>query len=106
MRPYFEKENIEVKLRNLFLVLMALLCLPVIAISQDKMAPKTTAKKTATAKKLQPRDPKTGRFMKKADADKMTAKKGPARDPKTGRFVKKDAAATKTTTAKKDAKKK
>src|SRR5207249_8933722 len=44
VRNYFEKENIEVKFRNLFLVLMALLCLPVIAISQDKMAPKTTAK--------------------------------------------------------------
>ena len=96
------------KLRTLFLVLMALLCLPVIATSQDKMAPKTTAKKTATTKKMPPRDPKSGRFMKKTDAGKMTAKNGPARDPKTGRFVKKtDTAGAKTaTTAKKDAKKK
>ena len=103
------------RLRNLFLVLIALLCLPVLAFSQDKMAPKGASKKpvivkkmpprapkTGTfmkkevvatkmaAKKMPPRDPKTGRFMRKAGGDKMTAKSGPARDPKTGRFIKKD----------------
>ena len=46
------------------------------------------------------RDPKTGRFMSKADYEKKygplkkdekkDVKKGPARDPKTGRFIKKD----------------
>jgi hypothetical protein len=83
-----------VNFRNLILLLMALVCLPISAISQDKMVSKAPVKKTTTAKKMPPRDPKTGRFIKK-EAVVVTAKKGPARDPKTGRFIKKDSGAVK-----------
>ena len=58
---------------------------------------KMAGKKPAAARKMPPRDPKTGRFMKQADYDAKygkgaPAKTMPARDPKTGRFMKKDTA--------------
>lgn len=97
------KEDCELKFRLLCL-LCALCFLPVVSGAQ-KMGAKPETKKTA--KKMPPRDPKTGRFMKKPVVA-TTAKKMPVRDPKTGRFVKKsdtNMAVKAATTAKPGAKK-
>ena len=66
------------------LTILALMCMTVSVFAQG--AAKTPpivrhgSKMSKTGKKMPPRDPKTGRFMKK--------KKMPMRDPKTGRFMK------------------
>jgi hypothetical protein len=73
------------KIRTL-IVLLGLICflgLPVAQAQHDAKMDKGAMK----GKHVPPRDPKTGRFMKKSDKG---GKKMPARDPKTGRFMKSD----------------
>lgn len=77
---------------------LLMLAVAALAIGANAQTTKTPALKSKTTVKrtLPPRDPKTGRFIKKPIASKTkahvkgTAKKTmPARDPKTGRFIKK-----------------
>ncbi|MFZ4508774.1 MAG: hypothetical protein ACOYON_13850 [Fimbriimonas sp.] len=81
----------QVNLRTLFLTMVAMCLVVPMSFGQAPTTKPPKATKPSVAKKspktLPARDPKTGRFVKKAA--KVEAKKGPARDPKTGRFVKK-----------------
>ena len=72
------------------LILLALLCVTGSVFAQTgKMTPPIARHNTGkmSAKKLPPRDPRTGRFMKKPTG-KMAMRKMPMRDSK-GRFMKK-----------------
>ena len=97
------------KLRNL-LLMAGLLCFTGSVASNAQGTKTDPTKKMGKmgkmdGKKMPPRDPKTGRFMKKGampagkmdpkktgKMGKMDGKKMPPRDPKTGRFMKKGAA--------------
>ena len=78
--------------------LLALLALMSLAVVAPAQTPAKPPMKAPPQKTTPMRDPKTGRFMKKAAPMKTAPKKTmPMRDPKTGRFMKKGTPPAKTT---------